>query len=315
MQAPFPENPQPEDVKEAKDSQATNPAQREIQPGQAASRFPRFGGRLRFRRRALARAYPDIPCSGWCQSSTKRVFDAIAAAAILIVFSPLLLLLGMLVRLSSPGPAIFCQKRVGRHGEEFTILKFRTMQHAVEGSKRSSHGDHRLTAPGKLLRKYKLDELPQLINVVRGDMSLVGPRPRLNGHHSGHHNGLHSPDTCFRPGLTGAATLAFASEELILRDIPQEFLEECHSRLISPRKLELDLKYMAGATFRSDIRLMWRTLLRADRYTDLRQLGDWQPPRSHEASRHAHQAPATDPIKASILSATAQPHGVESLSL
>jgi len=280
----------------------------------APARFSRSAFRRRFRRQALT-PKTAIPCSRWCHSSAKRLFDALLAFLILVVFSPLLILIGIVVRCTSPGPAIFRQKRVGRHGEEFTILKFRTMQHAVEGSARSSHTDHRLTRPGRLLRKYKLDELPQLLNVVQGDMSLVGPRPRLNGHHTGHHNGLHSPDTCFRPGLTGAATLAFASEEHLLREIPPEFLEECHARLISPRKLELDLEYMAHATLRSDIHLMWKTLLRRDRYTDLDQLGEWQPPHHLQPAYHAHPLHTADSLKGSGLSSATQTRGIESLSI
>ncbi len=129
---------------------------------------------------------------------------------------------------------------------------------------RSSHGDHRLTRPGRWLRKYKLDELPQFWNVCRGDMSLVGPRPKLHAHTT--------VDTCFRPGLTGAATLAFAAEEHLLRNVHHDHLEETHRQLISPRKLALDFRYMAHATFRSDLVLMWKTLMRAERYIDLDQL-------------------------------------------
>ncbi len=210
-----------------------------------------------------------VASSRWCESVAKRIFDVTASALILLPLAPVLLLIALIVRWDSPGPAIFCQQRVGRHGLPFTIFKFRTMYSAIGGSTRSSHGDRRLTPPGRFLRRYKLDELPQLFNVCRGDMSLVGPRPKLHDHHV--------LDVCFRPGITGAATLAFASEEHLLRDIPHEHLEACHKELICPRKVELDLRYMAQATFRSDLRLLCRTLLRKDRYTSLEQLGVWQP--------------------------------------
>lgn len=210
-----------------------------------------------------------VVSSRWCESAAKRVFDVTASVLILLPLAPVLLLISLIVRWDSPGPAIFRQQRIGRHGLPFTIFKFRTMYSAIGGSTRSSHGDRRLTAPGRFLRRYKLDELPQLFNVCRGDMSLVGPRPKLHDHHV--------LDMCFRPGVTGAATLAFASEEHLLRDIPHEYLEACHKELICPRKVELDLQYMAQATFRSDLGLLCRTLLRKDRYTSLEQLGIWQP--------------------------------------
>ncbi len=210
-----------------------------------------------------------VASSRWCESAAKRIFDVIASALILLPLAPVLLLITLIVRWNSSGPAIFRQQRVGRHGLPFTIFKFRTMYSAIGGSTRSSHGDRRLTAPGRFLRRYKLDELPQLFNVCRGDMSLVGPRPKLHDHHV--------LDVCFRPGITGAATLAFASEEHLLRDIPHEHLEACHKELICPRKVELDLQYMAKATFCSDLRLLCRTLMRKDRYTSLEQLGVWQP--------------------------------------
>ena len=213
---------------------------------------------------------PSIIASRWCESGSKRVFDFSASLLVFLLTSPFLLFLCVLVRLTSPGPAIFRQKRVGRHGIEFTIYKLRTMHHSVGGSKRSSHADHRLTPPGLWLRKYKLDELPQLFNVILGHMSLVGPRPKLRGHES--------LDIHFRPGITGAATLAFAAEEHLLRHISPEHLEDCHSQLISPRKLQMDLEYMARATFRTDLCLLWHTLLRRGRYRDLDQIGCWQPP-------------------------------------
>ena len=211
--------------------------------------------------------------SRWCESRVRRLVDAAAASVALAVLSPVLLSISAGVRLTSPGPSIFRQKRVGCGGVEFTILKFRTMLDDPEGCKRSSCDDRRITPLGRLLRKYKLDELPQLINVIRGDMSLVGPRPKLRGHQS--------LDIYFRPGITGAATVAFAGEERLLRHVPEHLLEDCHRQLITPRKLELDLEYMARASFRSDLRLIWKTVKRANRYTSLDELGAWQPSASY----------------------------------
>ena len=211
-----------------------------------------------------------VEASPWCGSRIRRMFELMAAGLVFVAVLPLLLLIVVAVRLTSPGPAIFRQRRVGLGGQAFTIFKFRTMVSDTDGSLRSVAHDPRITQVGRFLRRYKLDELPQLVNVIRGDMSLVGPRPKLHGHHS--------IDVHFRPGITGAATLAFASEENLLRHIPEDHLEDCHRQLITPRKLELDLDYMARATFRSDLRLLWRTLMRSGRYATLDEIGTWQPP-------------------------------------
>jgi lipopolysaccharide/colanic/teichoic acid biosynthesis glycosyltransferase len=218
-------------------------------------------------------------CSPWCESAAKRSFDLACAILALLVLLPCFALIAASIRLTSPGPAIFRQKRVGKQGVEFTIYKFRTMRHAVQGSSRSSHSDHRVTPLGRLLRKYKLDELPQLFNVCRGDMSLVGPRPKLQGHHS--------IEASFRPGLTGAATIAFSCEERLLRSVSAEQLEEYHRTHITPRKLVLDLNYMARATFASDLVLLCKTLLCTGRYKHLSELDSWQIAAPAQRSRPA----------------------------
>jgi lipopolysaccharide/colanic/teichoic acid biosynthesis glycosyltransferase len=209
----------------------------------------------------------EIEASRWCGSGGKRLFDVLASGIALIPLLPVFFCIGALVRYTSEGPAIFKQQRVGQHGLPFTIFKFRTMRQGIPGSSRSSHRDSRLTKVGRFLRRYKLDELPQLVNVLRGDMSLVGPRPKLDDHHL--------VDFCYRPGITGAATLAFAGEERLLLAIPEDQLERCHQKLICPKKLQLDSDYMAKATFSSDLLMIMNTLLRRGRYTSLSQLGTW----------------------------------------
>ena len=111
----------------------------------------------------------------------KRAFDLALSVPLLIVLSPLFLLISLLIRLNSEGPALFTQERIGRGGKVFTLYKFRTMVRDahLKGPSITSHGDTRITPLGKTLRRYKLDELPQLLNVVMGDMSLVGPRPEV----------------------------------------------------------------------------------------------------------------------------------------
>jgi lipopolysaccharide/colanic/teichoic acid biosynthesis glycosyltransferase len=199
---------------------------------------------------ALKRIAGDA--SPWALSATRRVLDFSVAALALIAFLPLIALAALLVRLDSPGPVFFRQRRMGRHGVEFTMYKFRSMS-PKKGSNSSITvtGDARITAIGALLRRYKLDELPQFWNVLRGDMCLVGPRPKLP-----HHEALHM--AC-RPGITGAATLAFRKEEEFLSEIPEDQLETFYELFVKPAKAHLDLEYMHKATFQSDLGIVWRT--------------------------------------------------------
>jgi lipopolysaccharide/colanic/teichoic acid biosynthesis glycosyltransferase len=192
--------------------------------------------------------------SAWSLSGAKRCLDfAIALLAVLLCW-PLLLLTAFLVSFESPGPVIFRQKRVGRRGELFTVYKFRTMEVTTQhdGPSMTKRGDPRVTRVGCFLRKHKVDELPQLFNVLRGDMSLVGPRPRLPHH-------MDVQDLPFRPGLTGAATLAFRCEEEMLQHIPDEELEAYNTRMIIPLKGKLDSDYMGQATLTSDLALILET--------------------------------------------------------
>src|ERR1700729_653737 len=192
--------------------------------------------------------------SAWSVSALKRAIDLTFAAVALLLFWPLLLLAAILVRYKSPGPVIFRQKRVGRDGVLFTVFKFRTMSIDAQddGPSLTKRGDPRVTRFGGFLRKYKLDELPQLVNVLRGDMSLIGPRPKLP-----HHEMM--VNMPFRPGLTGAATLAFRCEEEMLQDIPEEELEAYNRRMINPLKARIDWDYMSESTLMSDFELLYRT--------------------------------------------------------
>jgi lipopolysaccharide/colanic/teichoic acid biosynthesis glycosyltransferase len=189
----------------------------------------------------------------WSVSLAKRCFDFLMAAVALLLFWPLLLVAALLVRYESPGPVIFRQKRVGRNGALFIVLKFRTM--AITGGKEgpclTKRGDPRVTRIGSSLRKYKLDELPQLLNVLRGEMSLIGPRPKLP-----HLEVMRMP---FRPGLTGAATLAFRREEEMLHGVPEDDLEAYYCRMIKPVKAKIDWDYMREATLASDLALLYET--------------------------------------------------------
>lgn len=190
--------------------------------------------------------------SAWALSRTRRMIDLLVASLALTVFLPLMGLVAIAVRLSSPGPVLFQQERMGRNGAVFTLYKFRSMRLAArQSSPITVTGDNRITSIGKRLRRYKLDELPQFWNVLRGDMSLVGPRPKLP-----HHEGLHMP---FRPGITGAATLAFRLEEEMLSQVPRQHLDAYYEKFVKPSKAKIDWEYMRSATFRSDIGILWHT--------------------------------------------------------
>lgn len=194
--------------------------------------------------------------SPWTCSPVKRIFDCACVLLALPLITPVFALVALVVRFTSPGPALFRQQRMGKLGQSFTILKFRTMLHLKSGSHRAvaTVGDQSFTPVGRVLRRWKLDELPQLFNVLLGHMSLVGPRPKMLDHST-------SLLPC-RPGITGAATIAFAREEVALNKVPQERLDDLYHCTVLPAKQSLDDKYMSCATLASDVRLLVNTVLR-----------------------------------------------------
>ena len=140
--------------------------------------------------------------SGTAGKISKRIFDFLASAVGLILLSPLLMVIAIIMKLKMPGPVLFKQQRTGRNGKPFTIFKFRSMTLGHQGSTISVKGEKRITPLGAFLRKYKLDELPELWNVVRGDMSLVGPRPDMPEYFS-QLSGEEKLILELRPGITG----------------------------------------------------------------------------------------------------------------
>jgi lipopolysaccharide/colanic/teichoic acid biosynthesis glycosyltransferase len=185
--------------------------------------------------------------SEWSGSSLKRAFDFVCVFCAMPILVPFLLVVALAVRLTSRGPVLFLQQRVGLLGRPFTILKFRTMvHHDGKGSSLvTTASDQRFTPIGPFLRSWKLDEVPQLLNVLAGQMSLVGPRPKVPQYESG-------LLPC-RPGITGAATIVFAREERALDRIPKPDLNEFYNTVVLPAKRELDADYLARATFFSDL--------------------------------------------------------------
>jgi lipopolysaccharide/colanic/teichoic acid biosynthesis glycosyltransferase len=199
-----------------------------------------------------ARFYRDV-----LDPFLRRTMDVAAAAAGLALLSPLLLAVALAIKLSDGGPALYRARRVGKDGAPFYLYKFRTMvvNAAGQGPGITASGDPRITRIGRRLRRTKLDELPQLINVLRGDMSLVGPRPE-----DPRYVALYTPDQRevlrARPGITGAASLAYRHEEALLSG---EDWETRYRGEVMPAKLALDREYLARRTVVSDVHLILRT--------------------------------------------------------
>ncbi len=188
----------------------------------------------------------------------RRLFDVVAAALGLLLLAPLFLVAAAAVRLSSPGPVFHRARRVGWRGREFAMLKFRSMVVSSHGPAITTKGDPRVTGVGRLLRRAKLDELPQLVNVLRGEMSLVGPRPE-DPRYVVLYDDAQRRILEIRPGITSAASVAYRDEETLLVG---EDWERVYVETILPEKLRLDLEYERSRTFVSDLRLILRTLRR-----------------------------------------------------
>lgn len=192
----------------------------------------------------------------------KRGFDIVCAALGLVLLAPTLLFAAVWVRLDSPGPVLFRQTRVGRFGVPFTIHKFRTMR-VEPGAAITVGEDPRITRSGRFLRQTKLDELPQLWDVLRGAMSLVGPRPELPHYVALYPADLRERVLAVRPGITDPASLAFSHEAELLAaaaDPEREYRE-----VILPAKLRLSAEYAARANLATDLRLILATLGRVVR--------------------------------------------------
>lgn len=189
---------------------------------------------------------------------TKRLIDLAISAGGLVMLSPLLVVVAVAVRLDSKGPAIFRQERVGRHGEIFRIHKFRSMQHNGSGMLISPNHDGRVTRVGRVLRRTKLDELPQLFDVLVGHMSLVGPRPEVP-----HYVALWPPEDrkiilSVRPGITDPASILLRNEADELATAPDP--EQHYVTSLLPRKVALYVAYVRHRTLLGDLRLLGQTL-------------------------------------------------------
>lgn len=186
----------------------------------------------------------------------KRAFDILCSFLGLTVLSPVLLVVSVLVAVTSPGGVFFRQERIGKDGRPFHIFKFRSMRKDNAGLKITTGNDSRITPVGRFLRKSKIDELPQLINVLVGDMSFVGPRPEVADYVN-----LYTPYQrqvlLVRPGITGLASIRFRNENDLLTasdDPNRTYVEQ-----IMPRKIDLDLEYIPHASVFYDIKLIFQT--------------------------------------------------------
>ncbi len=190
---------------------------------------------------------------------TKRLFDLVAAAAGVILLLPLLAAIALWVKLDSRGPVLFRQARVGRGGQLFEILKFRTMAAETEPGRQLTVGrDPRITRAGHFLRKYKLDELPQLFNVVGGSMSLVGPRPEVPRYVACYPPAVRDLVLSVQPGVTDLAAILYKDESSILGQAADP--ERAYIETILPTKLGYYVQYVRERTFWGDLRIIFRTL-------------------------------------------------------
>jgi lipopolysaccharide/colanic/teichoic acid biosynthesis glycosyltransferase len=189
------------------------------------------------------------------RSRTKRAFDLGISLTLGVALLPALLLLALLVRIDSRGPIFYRCRRVGFGGETFEMLKFRKMHHRAEGAHLTAHADDRFTRAGKWLARMKADELPQLWNVVRGEMSIVGPRPESRVFTTAYPQDF-DQITRVRPGIVGPSQLAFAEESRILD--PHDPTAHYIGRIL-PQKIELDRMYAERWSFRTDLRVLFWT--------------------------------------------------------
>ena len=192
----------------------------------------------------------------------KSLFDRITSLFGLIFLFPILLVVGILIRVKMPGgPIIFKQKRVGQYGKLFTMYKFRSMTVSHSGSSVSVKGESRITPLGIQLRKYKLDELPELWNVLIGDMSFVGPRPDVPGY-ADKLEGDARRILLLKPGITGPASLKYRNEEELLAE--QEDPQKYNDEVLFPDKVRINIEYLNNRSFWHDIKIIIYTVFGKD---------------------------------------------------
>lgn len=191
----------------------------------------------------------------------KRLFDILSASVVLLLFSPLLLLIACIIQFGSKGGILYRQERVGKNGKIFRLYKFRTMRpNSDKGSLITIGGrDQRITKEGYFLRKYKLDELPQLINILKGEMSVVGPRPEVKKYVD-LYTETQRKVLDVKPGLTDWASISYIDENEILGKSPNP--EKTYIEEIMPAKLALNLKYIEEISLLTDLKIIFLTFFK-----------------------------------------------------
>lgn len=188
----------------------------------------------------------------------KRAFDVVAALLILIILSPVFLIISLMIKLDSKGPVIFKQSRVTQYNRDFKIYKFRTMVNNADkiGSCVTTKGDARITRMGKLLRKCRLDEIPQLINVLKGDMTFVGTRPEVRKYVDAYSNEMMAT-LLLKAGITSEASIFYKDEDVLLANTDN--VDDTYIKEVLPCKMVYNLNYIENFGFWYDILLMFKT--------------------------------------------------------
>jgi len=190
---------------------------------------------------------------------SKRILDIVLSVIVLILFLPFGIFISIWIIVDNGLPVFFTQTRIGKDLRPFKLIKFRSMKTSNSGSLVTASGDSRITRSGKILRKLKLDEFPQLINVLKGEMSLVGPRPEVKKYVD-----LYSEDQklvlSVKPGITGLDSLTFTNEEELMADAKNP--EEFYIKEIMPKKLNLSLEYIKDQSLRKDFGLLLDTMIK-----------------------------------------------------
>ena len=190
----------------------------------------------------------------------KRIFDIIVASLLVVILSPILLLLSILIKIDSPGPVMFRQVRVTTYGKPFRIFKFRTMVNNADkiGTQVTTKGDSRVTRMGKMLRGCRLDELPQLFNVLKGEMSFVGTRPEVEKYVA-HYTDEMKATLLMPAGITSRASIEYKDEERLLESA--ENADEVYIHQVLPEKMKYNLRAIEKFSFWDDIKTMFATVI------------------------------------------------------
>lgn len=189
----------------------------------------------------------------------KRIFDFVVSLVLFCILLPFMIVIGILVGTTSRGGVFFCQERVTTYGRTFKIIKFRTMVANAEklGSQVTTNQDSRVTAVGRFLRKVRLDELPQIINIIKGDMSFVGTRPEVPRYVKGYTKKMMA--TLLLPaGVTSEASIEYKDEERLL--MASENVDETYIKEVLPQKMQYNLKYLEDYSFGKDLKIMLKTV-------------------------------------------------------